>query len=286
MTAETAEVKSIRERLIREKKQRAKAALFRTLVWIALPTCVAAVYYGLLASPRYASNTVLNVVSTLDLSAEEGSGTSVQGAYFVRDIVLSQDMLVHLESTRKYSDHFSSDAIDMVARLPKNAGTERRFEHYTEHVHVDVDERSANLKMVVEAFDADEAVALSEAIVEELRRELKRLDDAAYEVYLAGIQEQTAAAVALRNRAPGTGDGFGAEVAEEQYRLAVESLARARSQKRTHQRQVELIDGPSQPDQASGPARVRGVITVGSFAVCFFVIGSLLLASIRDHARM
>jgi len=278
-------VKELRSRLVREKRDRAKSALLRMLIWIALPMVLASIYYSVLASPVYTSTVVLGVSSGALQDAQDVD-QSLRNAYVVRDLMISHDMLAYLESEQGYSDHYDSLEIDWLSRLSEDAGTEQRFDHYIKHTQFHVDERAQSVTLTVDAYDPVQAQNLSQAVVDEAGRRLSVLDDTVYKDYLNSVTTQTEDAVASITRSPGSAETFDVDVAEEQYQMAVRALASARSMESSHRRQVRIISGPSLPDQPSGPPRLRGVVTVSSFAVCIFVIVSLLVASIRDHARM
>ncbi|MFW6067628.1 MAG: hypothetical protein ACOC97_04760 [Myxococcota bacterium] len=76
------------------------------------------------------------------------------------------------------------------------------------------------------------------------------------------------------------------EIAEQAYQSALKSLEMARLEADRQHRYLVTIAAPSQPDSPTHPDVFLAVLTVlvGTFAL--FGIGSLLLASVREHANL
>ena len=89
------------------------------LLGVALPTLVGAVYFGLLASDVFVSETRFAIRTSDDSAASgllatmlgpQGSGASGDDSYIVRDYILSRDMLRLLEASQvppKHMDEFT-----------------------------------------------------------------------------------------------------------------------------------------------------------------------------------
>ena len=76
------------------------------------------------------------------------------------------------------------------------------------------------------------------------------------------------------------------EFAEKAYESALTSLEIARTEAARQHRYLATIVSPSRPDEATHPKRIMSILTVLFAAMLAFGIGSLLLAAIREHARI
>lgn len=76
------------------------------------------------------------------------------------------------------------------------------------------------------------------------------------------------------------------EFAQAAYKSAMTSLEMARIEAGRKHRYLVAIAPPSTPDQATHPRRIHGMISVFALSLALFGIASLLVASIREHARV
>jgi len=76
------------------------------------------------------------------------------------------------------------------------------------------------------------------------------------------------------------------EFAQHAYQSALTALELARIEADRQNRYVVTVARPSVPDAPTHPDGVRGVLTVT--VICFMLlgVGSLLLASVREHANL
>ncbi len=76
------------------------------------------------------------------------------------------------------------------------------------------------------------------------------------------------------------------EFAEKAYASALTSLELARTEAAQQHRYLAVIVTPSRPDESTHPKRLLGVVTVFFVSLAVFGIGSLLIAAVREHARV
>lgn len=76
------------------------------------------------------------------------------------------------------------------------------------------------------------------------------------------------------------------EFAEKAYESALASLEVARTEAARQHRYLATVVSPSRPDEATHPKRIMSILTVLLAAMLAFGIGSLLIAAIREHARI
>jgi capsular polysaccharide transport system permease protein len=112
------------------------------------------------------------------------------------------------------------------------------------------------------------------ALSAQIGAEKKRLVDPKGEGDIAGSLAEFEAAMVEK------------EFAEASYRSALATLEVARAEAARQHRYLAVVSSPSQPDESTHPRRALGVLTV--FLMSFLALGivSLLVASVREHARV
>jgi capsular polysaccharide transport system permease protein len=73
------------------------------------------------------------------------------------------------------------------------------------------------------------------------------------------------------------------EFAQKQLTIALTSMEQARNDAQRKQLYLERISRPSQPDIAIEPHRLRNVFATLILGMILWGIGTLLLASVREH---
>ena len=76
------------------------------------------------------------------------------------------------------------------------------------------------------------------------------------------------------------------EFAQRAFQSALTALELARVESDRQHLYVIAIASPSAPDAATHPDEVRGVLTVAAYCFALLGVGSLLLASVREHANI
>jgi capsular polysaccharide transport system permease protein len=200
-------------------KLKSIASLFRNrllLITTIIPTGLAILYFGLIASNVYISESRF-VVRSPERQTSSPLGMIFKGAgfskaqddsYTVQDFILSRDALSALNDELKIKDAYSSSSIDLFSRfagLDWDSSLEAFHQYYQKKVSVQLDSSSSITTLTVRAFSPEEAqginqrlVELSESLVNKLnergRQDMIRF--ASGEVAQAQIKA-TAAALAL-----------------------------------------------------------------------------------------
>lgn len=76
------------------------------------------------------------------------------------------------------------------------------------------------------------------------------------------------------------------EFSQAAYASALKALELALAEAGRQHRYLATIAAPSLPDEATYPRRAYGVLTVFAVALAAFAVGSLLVAAVREHARI
>ena len=161
------------------------APLLIFLWLVVLPTSLAAVYYGLVASDIYISEAKFavrtsetpSITSSLLDTVLSGTGGESAGedAAIVRDYILSRDMLEELDRRLDIRKHYTSTKIDFFSRLDDDASQEEFLEYYREMIHVGIESTSNITTIQVKSFEpalaremAQVIIQLSESLVNKL----------------------------------------------------------------------------------------------------------------------
>jgi capsular polysaccharide transport system permease protein len=184
---------------------------------VILPTLLAVIYYGFVASDVYISESRFLVRSPQKQTQGGMFGQLLQGTglshsqddtYSIHDFILSRDALKELDETVGLRKAFTSNSVDPINRFPGlswDDSFEELYRYYGKHVAVDYDSTSSITTLTVRAFSAadahkinDELLQMSERLINTLnersRQDLIRFADA--EVKLAA-DKATAAGVSL-----------------------------------------------------------------------------------------
>lgn len=184
------------------------------LIFVVTPTILAAIYYGLIASDIYVSesrfvikspdqkrsqvSTLANLVQTTGLSGGQEQTDEVLA--FVR----SRDALQGLEKSTQIRAKFASQRADALSRFPQlfsNDSFESLFKYYGDMVDARLDTETGTAVIKVRAFTPRDAydinrqlLNLSEGLVNRLnaRSQMKGIAEAQRQVDLATTRAKTA----------------------------------------------------------------------------------------------
>lgn len=154
-----------------------------------MPTALAAVYFGVLATDLYQSQSLFSVQSAEGgvsaglesiIGVVPGAGSS-RDTLTVRDYILSRDMLALLEEREGFVEHYSKPDADWISRLAPDATSEDRYEYFLRQVAVNYDTQSGTLTLSVKAFDPASAKRFSAAIIESSEQKVNELSRRARE---------------------------------------------------------------------------------------------------------
>jgi capsular polysaccharide transport system permease protein len=156
---------------------------------VAAPTVAAVLYYGLVASDVYVSESRFLVRSPQhqtpsglvgQLLQSSGISHSQDDTYAIRDYILSRDALKELDDKLNLRKSFSSSDVDIVDRFP-GLGWNRSFEkfylYYGRHVGVDYDPVSSITVLTARAFTAEDAHKINDLLLNISERLVNTLND-------------------------------------------------------------------------------------------------------------
>jgi len=165
------------------RKKRARRLALRLVLGVGLPTLIAGIYFGLVATPQYQSVSTFTIQSadtqsapTLELlvATVPGSGAT-RDVLLVQSYVQSRDMLRQLMEEHGFVEHYSSEDVDWWSRLPADAPFEDIYDYYDDKVIAEYDSLSSVVTVRVRAFSAAKARELAEAILASSEQMVNRM---------------------------------------------------------------------------------------------------------------
>ncbi|MGS1038633.1 hypothetical protein [Burkholderia glumae] len=194
--------------------QRLKKVNRLFLLTVALPTTLAALYYGVIASDVYVSESRFVVRSPQKQSQTNLVGALLQGTGFSRaqddtyavvDYVESRDALRELNAGNYIVDAYSQhgDPISRFHRWP-DGSFESLWKYYGKRiVDIEFDSTSAIAKLQVRAYTAEDAEKINERLLEMSERLINRMNRRAASDSVKFAQDEVDVAAAKAKEAAG-----------------------------------------------------------------------------------
>jgi len=155
------------------------------ILLVAIPMLIAVVYYSFFALDRYVSVAQVAVRQAGSTDAPHIPGlavmmgglnpTSREETLYLREFILSNDMLKVLQRELQWSDHYAQFRRDPLYWLNQDAPQEDVLEYYRRVVKPHFDEQTGLLTVAVQAFSPEFAEASLNAILNESERFVNEL---------------------------------------------------------------------------------------------------------------
>jgi capsular polysaccharide transport system permease protein len=166
-----------------------KAILASTVLLLVIPNIASVYYFTCVASDQYQSETRFTVrTSTPALGGNQITKVTglppaqiVQNTLIVTNFIKSKDMVAALEEKVDFQKIYGNDSIDRIARLKKDASSEKLLDYWEDMVSVRIDANSGIVTVKARAFTAADAqkvlhqvVAASEVVVNDVNTRIWR----------------------------------------------------------------------------------------------------------------
>ena len=162
------------------------AILRSFIIMVGIPTGLTGVYYGVVASDvfvsetRYAIRTGEQAPATGLLASMLGPAATTRAgddASIVRDYILARDMLDELDLRLDLRAHYGATTVDLLSRLEPDATEEEFLEYYRDQVEVEVETGTDITVLTVRAFDPETARKIASEIIELSERLVNRMSE-------------------------------------------------------------------------------------------------------------
>lgn len=182
------------------RRIRANLILWCTVI---IPTVLAAIYYGVVASDVYISESRF-VVRSPQRQAQTGLSSLLQGTgfsrsqddtYSVHDFILSRDALKELDDQLAVRQAYSSKTINFIDRFPGfdwDDSFEAFHRYYRNHVTVDYDTVSSITILKVRAFTSADARNVNDLLLKMGERLVNNLNDRSRQDLIKTAEQEVA----------------------------------------------------------------------------------------------
>ncbi len=182
------------------RRIRANLILWCTVI---IPTAFALIYYGVIASDVYISESRF-VVRSPQRQAQTGLSSLLQGTgfsrsqddtYSVHDFVLSRDALKELDDQLAVRKSYTDKDVDFINRFPGldwDDSFEAFHRYYRSHVTIDYDTVSSITILKVRAFTADDAFKINDLLLKMGERLVNNLNDRSRQDLIKTAEQEVA----------------------------------------------------------------------------------------------
>lgn len=161
------------------------------------PTLLAAIYFGLIASPLFVSEAHVTIRSTKQQSTSVIEAVVTQGTgvnlatetELVADYLRSRDLLNRIENQVGFRDRYATYQADFFSRLEPGASREETHDYFRQVVQV-ADAGSGLLEIKVKAFTASDAHTVIQAAITAAEVVVNQLSDQAQADALAAADAE------------------------------------------------------------------------------------------------
>lgn len=184
------------------------------LFWlcVVIPTFCLVIYYGLIASDVYTSESKFVIrspneqsVSGIGLALKNiGFNASSDDSYLVRDYLTSRDAVQNLRNDLNIQEKYSADTVDVVSRfgVVESPTFENFYEYFNKKIKVVYDPASSISSLQVEAYTAEDAQKINEELLKMSEVVINRINNnAKSDILIAAENEVKEAQEASRQAA-------------------------------------------------------------------------------------
>ena len=170
---------------------------------VLIPTVIAVIYFGLIASDVYISESRF-VVRSPQRQVQTGLSSLLQGSgfsrsqddtYSVHDFVLSRDALKELDDQLAVRKAYSSKDADFINRFPGldwEDSFEALYRYYRNRVTIDYDTVSSITVLKVRAFSAEDAFKINDLLLKMGERLVNNLNNRSRQDLIKTAEQEVA----------------------------------------------------------------------------------------------
>lgn len=248
------------------------------LITVALPTLVACLYFGVIASDVYISEARFVVRNPQRQSVSGGLGSLLQGTgfarsqddtYSVHDFIRSRDALRELDGKLNLRKTFSDAGIDFVNRFPALEWWDSSFEalhrHYLKHVAIEYDTVSSISVLNVRAYTAEDAKKINEQLLEMGERLVNNMNTRSRQDLISVAEQEVRIAEERAKKAAATFSSFRTDRSvfdpDRQSAIQLQSVARLREELLAAESQLDQVRrvSPKNPQVGGLESRVQAL---------------------------
>ncbi|MBO0141250.1 hypothetical protein JZX87_08715 [Agrobacterium sp. Ap1] len=177
------------------------------LIFVVLPSVAAAIYYSMIASNQYVTETRM-IVRTIGVSekfdtSETREGRSMiggdsltQDSYIVANYLKSPEIVRKLQSEINLRSFYAGTSADPLSRLAEDASFEDLFRYWKSQVDTYVDGPSGIIVFTVRAFSAESSVLITNAALQSANQMVDKISERAKTDLVARVEGDVTASLA------------------------------------------------------------------------------------------
>jgi len=288
---------------------------------IVIPTTLAVLYFGLLASSVYITESTFVLHSVSQPTASSGIGSLLKGSGFsglnpaddnlaaVSAYITSRDAMRELDremNLKKQWSHWWIDPIQRFAPLSFSKKYEYLYPYYKKHITTDLEKESNLVTLTVRGFSAQQSLEINQFLLLGAERLVNRLNERARQNMIGYAEKDVEAAqklvkdaadkmteqvgkVAYENGPLAVKDAqyqqllMDREFAKEQLASAMSSLQTARNMALRQDLYLEVVSKPNLPDVAMEPKRFYNILSVLAVTLLLWGAWNLFIAGVKEH---
>ena len=288
---------------------------------VVIPTTMAILYFGLLASNVYVTESTFVLHSVVQPSASTGISSFLKGSGIsglnpadenlaaVTAFITSRDAMRELDEKLDLKKQWSQWWIDPIQKF----GTfsirkkyEYLYPYYKRHVTAEMEKESNLCSLTVRGFSAEQSLKINELLLQAAERLVNQLNERARQNMIDYAMREVEAAqkmvkeasdkmtdqaskVAYDNGPLAVKDAqyqqlvMDREFAKEQLASAMSSLQNARNQAIRQDLYLEVVSKPNLPDVAMEPKRLHDILSVLAVTLLLWGGWTLFIAGVKEH---
>ena len=247
------------------------------IVTVLIPTVIAALYFGVIASDVYISESRF-VVRSPQRPSQGGLGALLQGTVFsrsqddtysVHDYIRSRDALRVLDGNLNLRKVFSDEKVDFVNRFPAlewwDASFEALHRHYLKHVAIDYDTVSSISVLSVRAYTAEDAQKINVQLLDMGERLVNNMNTRSRQDLIKVAEQEVRIAEDRAKQAAASLSTFRTNRSvfdpDRQSAIQLQSVARLREELLGAESQLDQVRrvSPKNPQIGGLESRVQGL---------------------------
>lgn len=175
-------------RKVGRQRKRKWATIFSFFLLVVAPTVLGGLYYGMVATDRYATGASF-VVRKLEQSAAPDMLSSVTGfassnsttsdSYVIRNFLISPDLLRRLDEELDLREVYSAPDVDLLSRFNASRPFEDFVKYWPRRMKTSYDNTTGIVTFEVQAYDPETAVTLADTVLAATEQLVNALSEAA-----------------------------------------------------------------------------------------------------------
>ncbi|WP_435168177.1 capsule biosynthesis protein [Falsirhodobacter sp. 1013] len=189
------ELRQIQQDIARRRQRKLMLLGLRLAFFVLLPTIIAGYYFYVIATPLYSAKSEFVIQTSQNPTQPSSSMLStsplqvIQDSIAVQGYLQSREAMERLNTDLGFREHFASEEIDPLQRIPESATMEDVYSVYKRNVKISFDPTEGITRMEVIAEDPQTAVAFSEALIGYAEEQVDQLTQRMREDQMRGAQQ-------------------------------------------------------------------------------------------------